>query len=68
MQDGNYLKVSIKPLADETIMVHGKSVAAKRYQLTAEKIDIQLWYSATGEWLQLESLTEGGYKLSYRLP
>lgn len=67
VQDGAYLDVEIKPTGQEMIMVRGKTVPANRYQLTAKDIDIQLWYSADGDWLQLESITEGGYKLSYRL-
>ena len=67
VQDGKYLDVEIKATGQEMIMVRGATVPANRYQLTAKDLNIQLWYSADGDWLQLESLTEGGYKLSYRL-
>ena len=67
VQDGNYLEVEIKPTGQEMIMARGTTVPANRYQLTAKDLNIQLWYSTDGDWLQLESLTKGGYKLSYRL-
>jgi hypothetical protein len=66
-QTGEYETVKIATLADEQITVRGAPVTAKHYRITGPKNPIELWYSAQGEWLQLDSTLEGGKRLRYRL-
>jgi hypothetical protein len=66
-QTGEYLEVSVDFAGQEKIAVQDVTVAAYRYSLTAEDIDLDLWYSEDGKWLALESITEGGRKLRYEL-
>ena len=66
-QTGELETVSITALGDDNIAVRGATVAAKRYRITGPKNPIELWYSASGEWLALDSTVEGGRRLRYRL-
>ncbi|MFH0342922.1 MAG: DUF6134 family protein [Chromatiales bacterium] len=66
-QDGKFLDVAVQPLGTESIMVRGAKVTASRYALVTEKFRIDVWYSADGEWLALESAARGNRKLRYRL-
>ena len=52
---------------DDRVAVRGKSLDAKRYRITGPKNPIDLWYSASGEWLALESAVGGGRRLIYRI-
>lgn len=70
-QTGEYTPVSIRYEDDEVIDIEGSPVKAKHYRLEAEKIHIDLWYSQSGEWLQLDSKIDGrtlGYRLVSPLP
>jgi hypothetical protein len=66
-QTGETTPVKITPLGEETIAVRGAPVLARRYQLSGPPQPIDLWYSATGDWLGLESTVGGGRRLRYRL-
>jgi hypothetical protein len=66
-QDGQYLDVEIKPVGQDTVKVRGDDVSAAHYRLKAEKFLIDLWYSADGRWLALDSTLENGHLLHYRL-
>jgi hypothetical protein len=66
-QTGEYQPVSIRPVGEERLMIRGEMVDAIRYSLDAEKLDMNLWYTADREWLALESETKGGRKLRYEL-
>ena len=66
-QTGRYQEVNIAPQGRETVTIRGVEVAAQRYRLTGEKIDLDIWYSESGEWLQLESKVKGGRTISYQL-
>ena len=66
-QTGRYQEINIAPLASESLMIRGENVSAQRYRLTGEKIDLDIWYSDTGEWLQLESKVKGGRTIRYQL-
>jgi hypothetical protein len=66
-QTGDYHAVAVTPLGTETITVADTPVRASAYKVTAEKLDITLWYSQNERWLQLESTTEGGRTLRYEL-
>lgn len=69
-QTGDYMDVDIKSLGSQTIEVQGEPVAARHYRLSADKLDIQLWY-ADGHWIQLASSVDGRtlrYELVSPLP
>lgn len=66
-QTGEYQQVTIEPLPPQMLTVRGEAVQARRYRLTGPENPLELWYSASGEWLALESTVAGGRKLRYRL-
>jgi len=59
--------VSVSAAGEDRVTVRGRPVKAKRYRITGPKNPIDLWYSATGEWLALESAVGGGRRLIYRI-
>lgn len=66
-QTGEYFDVDVLALGPEPVEVRGEVQPAERYRLKTEKFAIDLWYSPEGEWLALESTTESGRRLSYRI-
>lgn len=66
-QNGEYVDVTITQVGSEQITVRGVSTPARRYALRSKGMAIDLWYSSDDEWLALESVTEGGRHLRYRL-
>ncbi len=66
-QTGEYLPVQIRDLGEDPIEINRQTVRANRYQIEAKNIYIELWYSKRGEWLALQSKTESGKTLKYRL-
>lgn len=66
-QDGEYVKVKITDAGADSIVVRGAQTPARRYELRSAKLSIDLWYSEQREWLALESRTERGQKLIYKL-
>jgi len=66
-QNGEYLEVVVSEAASEIVQIQGQEINAKRYQLTAKKLDLALWYSEQGAWLGLESSYENGRTLRYEL-
>jgi len=66
-QDGKHVKVKITDAGADAIDVRGVKTPARRYELRSEKLSIDLWYSEKQEWLALESKTERGQKLIYKL-
>jgi len=66
-QNGEYLDVSVRDLGADTITVRGTEQPARRYRLEARGFQIELWYSLQREWLALDSITESGKRLRYRL-
>ncbi len=66
-QTGETTPVKITAVGEETIAVRGAPVLARRYQVSGPPQPIDLWYSAAGEWLGLESTVGGGRRLRYRL-
>lgn len=65
-ETGEDVPVDIRLNGEEDIQVHNESVHAKRYYLHSAKMDIDLWYSAQGDWLALET-PEKGRRLRYVL-
>jgi hypothetical protein len=66
-QNGEYLEVAVSEPIEDTIEVMGRQVPAQRYQLTAKKLTLDLWYSPDGEWLGLKSVYDNGRELRYEL-
>ena len=66
-QTGKFETANIALLGEETITVRGAPLTAKRFRITGPKNPIDLWYSATDEWLALESIVGSGRRLRYSL-
>jgi len=64
-QTGEYLEVEVEDLGEQSVPVSNTSVPAKRYRLTANELDIELWYSSNDQWLGLKSTTSKGRLLRY---
>ena len=64
-QTGQYETTSLKPLGNQPFTFGEISTLAKKYVLTTERFEIELWYSNDGEWLALQSVTESGGILRY---
>lgn len=66
-QTGEYVDVRVEKVTDEILEVRGRPVAATRFKLTANEMDLTLWYSPDNEWLALESVAKGGRIIRYEL-
>lgn len=67
-QTGELIAVNSKFIGHETVRHKGDDIAAKRYRVLADKLQIDLWYSVNDHWLALESLTENGRIIRYTMP
>ena len=54
-------------IGDEILIVRGQPVEAMRFKLTADDVDLTLWYSSDNEWLALRSIAKGGHVIRYEL-
>jgi hypothetical protein len=66
-QTGRHENVQVRPLAGGTLEVRGQRIDAMRWRIEGAAQPIDVWYSAEGDWLGLDSTVEGGRRLSYRL-
>lgn len=66
-QTGELVEVVVESLPAEVIDVRGSSVTADHYRVSAETLQIHLWYTAEGKWVALESELRGGRRLRYEL-
>jgi len=66
-QNGDYMDVAVSDPVNEEIQLNGINVAAQKYSLKAKKLDLELWYSTSGEWLGLQTQYENGRTLRYEL-
>lgn len=64
-QTGEFTSIHTTRIGMESITVLNQPVQAEHFRLQTPKFSIDLWYSNTGEWLALESLTENGHRLRY---
>ena len=64
-QTGEYLPVRVAPLGEERIPVRGRFEDTRRYRLTAQGMEIDLWYADGEEWVALESRAGDGRRLRY---
>ena len=66
-QTGELVDITIEAAADDVLDVRGLDTPAKRYRLSGEDLQIDVWYSLDNEWLALESPAKGGRTLRYVL-
>jgi hypothetical protein len=66
-QTGDYMDVQVEEVGEEVLIVRGQAVEAMRFKLTADNIDLTLWYSTDNEWLALRSIAKGGHVIRYEL-
>jgi hypothetical protein len=66
-QTGEYVDVDVEQAGNEMLEVRGQLVIARRFRLTANDVDLTLWYSPDNEWLALESVAKGGRIIRYEL-
>ncbi|MCR6476586.1 DUF6134 family protein [Variovorax sp. ZS18.2.2] len=66
-QTGKLEAVQVSRAGSGTVDVRGQQVAATRWRIVTPAQPIDIWYSAEGEWIALDSTVSGGRKLSYRL-
>ena len=66
-QTGKAEAVQVSRIGSGSVEVRGQAVAATQFRITGPAQPIDVWYSAQGEWIGLDSLLAGGHKLSYRL-
>ena len=66
-QTGKLELVQIGRAGTGTVEVRGQSVAATRWRIATPAQPIDVWYSAQGEWIGLDSTVSSSRKLSYRL-
>ncbi len=67
-QTGQLDAVRVERAGTGTIQVDGRAVAATRWRIVAPDSPIDVWVSAQGDWIGLDSMVaQGKHKLSYRL-
>lgn len=66
-QTGEYVDVAVTALGSESITARGAQMPADHFAIQADDVRIDVWYSPEREWLALESLTDDGRRLRYRL-
>jgi hypothetical protein len=64
-QTGEFTTINTTRIGVEQIQVVNQPVEAEHFLLQTPRFSIDLWYSKSGEWLALESLTENGHRLRY---
>jgi hypothetical protein len=65
-QTGEVVEVDVIDQGADRVTVDGQEISARRYRLTADDLDIILWYDDGERWLGLESRIEDEYLLRYR--
>lgn len=66
-QTGRHEAVQISRVASGTVDARGQPVAAVRWRIDGPAQPVDVWYTAQGDWVGLDSIVGGGRKLSYRL-
>jgi hypothetical protein len=67
-QTGEYIEVNTRFVGNEAIEINGTPIPSRHYRLSLEGFTIDLWYSQDdNRWLGLESSTQGGARIHYRL-
>ncbi len=65
-QRGGVIGLSVRKLADEEIVIAGRSVAATRFRLITPDLAGTIWYDGARQWVSCE-LERSGATLQYRL-
>jgi Family of unknown function (DUF6134) len=66
-QTGQYEPVQVERIGLGSVEVRGQPVQATQFRINGTANPIDVWYSAKGDWLGLDSTVAGGRKLTYRL-
>ncbi len=66
-QTGHHEAVQVSRVASGTVDARGQAVAAVRWRIDGPAQPVDVWYTAQGDWVRLDSTVGGGRKLSYRL-
>lgn len=64
-QTGEYQAVEVVELGESPIEIDGELVEALQYRILIEDSSIDLWYTPEMDWLALQSITDGGYRIRY---
>jgi hypothetical protein len=64
-QTGEYQAVEVVELGESPLEIEGELVEALQYRLLIEDRSIDLWYTPEMDWLALQSVTDGGYRIRY---
>ncbi len=64
-QTGEYQAVEVVELGESPIEIDGELVEALQYRILIEDRSIDLWYTPEMDWLALQSVTDGGYRIRY---
>jgi hypothetical protein len=68
-QNGRVDAVAVERAGAGTVTVGGRAVEATRWRIAGPDAPIDVWVSAAGEWIGLDStVRHGTHRLSYRLP
>ncbi|WP_296695523.1 DUF6134 family protein [Thiocapsa sp. UBA6158] len=65
-QTGELVPVRVQPQGTESIRFGSEDVAAARYKLSTDELELTLWYSDKHGWIGLESDTGKGKTLRYQ--
>jgi hypothetical protein len=66
-QTGRLEAVQVSRIASGTVEARGQTVPAVRWRIDGPAQPVDVWYTAQGEWVGLDSTVGGGRRLSYRL-
>jgi hypothetical protein len=66
-QTGEYQDVKVEYIGHDRVMVRNRPEDAKHYRIRNTEFVIDLWYSDDNQWLALQSSTEDGATLRYRI-
>jgi hypothetical protein len=64
-QTGEYQEVEVLELGESPLEIDGELVEALQYRILVEDRSIDLWYTPDMNWLALQSVTDGGYRIRY---
>jgi hypothetical protein len=68
-QTGKVDAVRIERVAGGHVAVGGRDVAATDWRISGGESPVDVWISAQGDWVGLDSMVSNGrHKLTYRLP
>lgn len=71
-QNAEYLDTKIQNIGNETIQVRGRPTDTVHYKIMGalngkNKLNIDLWYDQSNDWVALKSTTPEGYVIDYRI-